>query len=75
MPNTMPDRLSGIMRDHTLTPGDRLQLMEALFVHDSAEQGRDEQVDTTRAARSSRLAPQVGSGSGRPRGSARASRH
>ncbi len=73
MPNKMPDCLSGIMRDDTLTPGERLHLMEALFVHDSVGQWREERVEATRVAQATRLAPRAGSARGRPRGSTRIS--
>ncbi len=38
MPNTMPHSLSEIMHDETLTPGERVHLIEAFFVHDAPGQ-------------------------------------
>ncbi len=72
--NEMPDLVSGIMRDDTLTPDERLQLIEALFVHDSVGQWRERQADVSHVARSSRLASRADSARGRPRHGAGASR-
>ena len=48
MPTEMPEPLSEIMRDDTLTPGDRLRLIEALFVHDAVGQWREGPADVGR---------------------------
>ena len=45
----LPGPCSGIMRDDTLTPDERLQLIEALFVHDSGGQWRERRADVSHA--------------------------
>ena len=74
MPNTMPDPFSEIMRDDTLTPQERLLLVEGLFVHDAVGQSGDERAAVERVARAPRIAPRAGSTRATPREKASGSR-
>ena len=72
MPNQIPDPLAEILRDETLTSGERLHLIEALFVHDPVVEWR-RGADTRRVARASRTDGRAVIGRSQPRDSARAS--
>ncbi len=54
VPGTMPAPLVEVLRDETLTSGERLRLVEALFVHDAS--GR-RGVPTDRGSRGNRARP------------------
>ncbi len=57
MQNPMPAALSQIMHDDTLTPPERLQLLEGLFVQDADRQVHDGLIPVERPARAPRIAP------------------
>jgi hypothetical protein len=73
--NEMSGPCSGIMHDDTLTPDERLQLIEALFVHDAVGPWRDRRADVSHIPQASRLTPRASSTRSRPRDGAGASRH
>ena len=74
MPKKMPDLVSEITRDDTLTASEKLLLIEGLFVHDSVGQPRDGWASVEHVGRASRRAPRAESARARPRGRASSSR-
>ena len=75
MSNMMRDPIPEILRDNTLTPDERLHMIEGLFVHDAVGQVRDERTAVAPVARGPRIASRAGSTRGAPREKARESRH